>query len=99
MKKFTRSQIMKAAWEIARRAANKFGGKAKQYISEALKMVWVRVKSTVMVPSWFIAKKTGGIRPVEKTVKGFVEKETEKAVLVKVPAIGDNLWVPKSVLV
>ena len=33
-------KIMKKAWEIAKEAVIKFGGKAIQYISKALKIVW-----------------------------------------------------------
>lgn len=38
--------IMKRAWEIAREASAKFGGKASEYISEALKMAWAESKDT-----------------------------------------------------
>lgn len=37
-------QIMKKAWEIAKAAAERFGGKASQYIAEALRMAWAMVK-------------------------------------------------------
>ena len=33
-------QIMKKAWEIAKEAAKKFGGRAVEYIAEALRMAW-----------------------------------------------------------
>lgn len=33
-------QIMTRAWEIARAAVQKFGGKASEYIAEALRMAW-----------------------------------------------------------
>lgn len=36
--------IMCKAWEIARNAAKKFGGKAIEYISGALKMAWKMAK-------------------------------------------------------
>lgn len=36
--------IMTNAWKIAREAANKFGGKAIEYISGALKMAWKMAK-------------------------------------------------------
>lgn len=36
--------IMTNAWEIAREAAKKFGGKAIEYISGALKMAWKMAK-------------------------------------------------------
>lgn len=36
---------MKRAWEIAKEAVVKFGGKAKEYLAGALKMAWAEVKS------------------------------------------------------
>lgn len=36
--------IMKKAWEIAREAAKRFGGKAAQYIAGALRMAWKEVR-------------------------------------------------------
>ena len=35
---------MKNAWGIAKKGAKKFGGKAIEYIAEALKMAWASVK-------------------------------------------------------
>lgn len=35
-----KSVIMKNAWTIAKQGAEKFGGKAVEYISEALKQAW-----------------------------------------------------------
>lgn len=35
-----KKQIMTRAWEIARAAVNKFGGKASEYIKESLRMAW-----------------------------------------------------------
>lgn len=37
-------KVMTRAWEIAREAVKNFGGKAVQYIAEALKMAWAEVK-------------------------------------------------------
>lgn len=36
--------VMKKAWEIAREGAKKFGGKASDYIAEALRMAWALIK-------------------------------------------------------
>jgi hypothetical protein len=36
--------VMKKAWEIAREGQKKFGGKVKEYFSQALKMAWSIVK-------------------------------------------------------
>lgn len=35
---------MRRAWQIAKDAAAKFGGKAKEYLSEAMKMAWAEAK-------------------------------------------------------
>ena len=39
-----KKEIMKNAWGIAKNAAKKFGGKAIEYIAEALKMAWSDAK-------------------------------------------------------
>lgn len=41
-------QVMVRAWEIAKASANKFGGKASEYISMALKMAWTEFKKGVV---------------------------------------------------
>lgn len=38
-------KIMNKAWEIARNAAAKFGGRAVEYIAMALRMAWQEMKS------------------------------------------------------
>lgn len=49
-------KIMTRAWEIAREAAAQFGGKAKQYISGALKMAWAEAKAPAMtVKEWAVS--------------------------------------------
>lgn len=96
MKGYTKSEIMKTAWTIAKTAANKFGGSAKMYFAEALKMVWRKIKSVVIIPSYIIEKNLG-FRPLAKTAKAAVERETEKAVLVRLEC-GATLWCPKSLL-
>ena len=97
MKKYNTKMIMKRAWRIAKSAVKKFGGKAKQYFAEAMKMAWAEAKRTeeVLVPSWFIRKQTGE-RYSAKYVKAYVEKETEKAVLVDLGFL--YFWCPKSIL-
>ena len=32
--------IMRAAWDLAKRAAQQFGGKAKEFFAESLKQAW-----------------------------------------------------------
>ena len=39
-----KKEIMKNAWEIAKEAVEKFGGKAIEYIAEAMKMAWAAIK-------------------------------------------------------
>ncbi|AHD06421.1 hypothetical protein [Paenibacillus larvae] len=36
--------VMKKAWEIAKAAVKKFGGKVKEYFAEALRMAWAEIK-------------------------------------------------------
>jgi hypothetical protein len=38
-------EIMKNAWEIAKKAAQKFGGRAYEYIALALKEAWKEIKT------------------------------------------------------
>lgn len=42
-------KIMIRAWEIAKQGAAKFGGKAKEYFAEALRMAWKEAKTPVKV--------------------------------------------------
>ncbi|HHB3507859.1 TPA: hypothetical protein ACORDH_004993 [Bacillus cereus] len=37
--------VMKKAWEIAHKGQKQFGGKVKEYFTQALKMAWVIVKN------------------------------------------------------
>lgn len=37
-------KVMTRAWEIAKQAVVTFGGKARQYMSEALRMAWKEIK-------------------------------------------------------
>ncbi|MCC8990611.1 MAG: hypothetical protein LM516_07560 [Staphylococcus sp.] len=39
-----KKEVMTNAWKIAKNAAKKFGGKAIEYIAEALKMAWSAIK-------------------------------------------------------
>ncbi|MCT2951110.1 hypothetical protein EFM79_00940, partial [Streptococcus thermophilus] len=40
-----KSQVMSLAWKIAKEAVKTFGGKAIEYIAEAMKMAWAAVKT------------------------------------------------------
>lgn len=55
-------EIMKSAWRIAKEAAAKFGGKAIEYIAQALRMAWEGAKGM---------KKDITERIDELTAKGF----------------------------
>jgi len=52
--------VMKKAWEIARKGQQKFGGKVKEYLAQALKMAWIIVKS--------------GMKYVQITKEGFLNE-------------------------
>lgn len=39
-----KKELMTNAWEIAKEAAKKFGGKAIEYIAGAMKMAWAAIK-------------------------------------------------------
>ena len=39
-------KIMMRAWEIVKNAVAKFGGKAREYMAEALRMAWAETKGT-----------------------------------------------------
>ena len=39
-----KKEVMTKAWEIAKEAVKKFGGKAIEYIAEAMKMAWADAK-------------------------------------------------------
>ena len=41
--------VMIKAWEIAKAAVIKFGGNAKEYIAEAMKMAWAEFKTPVKI--------------------------------------------------
>ena len=57
-----KSKIMKAAWNGAKQAAAKFGGKASQYLSECLKAVWSRLNSVCLVDVTKITAATTGVK-------------------------------------
>lgn len=42
-----KSKIMKFAWQIARKGAKDFGGKAVDYFAEALRKAWSQKKATI----------------------------------------------------
>jgi len=54
-----KSVIMKNAWKIAKKAAEKFGGKSIEYISGALKEAW-EIAKKYMKPQAFDSKNLKG---------------------------------------
>ena len=62
-----KKQIMKRAWEIARTAVKRFGGKASEYIAEALRMAWAQYKACGTT----VAAKKGDIKVVRAWVSHF----------------------------
>ena len=77
--------VMKKAWEIARKGQKQFGGKVSEYLSEALKMAWAIIKKgavkmgIVELRAEEIAKEhiatTGGNADTEFYAKSNAEKE------------------------
>lgn len=74
---------MKRAWEIARKGVEKFGGKASEYIAEALRIAWSETKKVTITTtsgskrnkSW-VAKITG-THPKWKLNREFVDAVEE----------------------
>ena len=96
-------KVMVRAWEIAREAVKKFGGKVKEFFQQALIMAWEEVKTMnsehIVIKSWFLAKNfTEGERYAISVSDLAIEKETEKAVFIR--ATSDygfiKFWCPKS---
>lgn len=95
MKKFNLSQIMKDAWSFYRAGGRTF--------SESLKAAWACAKALahkIVVKSWFLNKEfTSGERyAISVSDDAKVERETEKAILVKwfIEFGTVKHWVPKS---
>lgn len=45
-----KKQVMNRAWEIAKAAVVQFGGKAREYFAEALRMAWAEAKAASVSP-------------------------------------------------
>lgn len=76
-------QVMVRAWEIAKGAVAKFGGKVREYLAEALRQAWAEIKA-VKTPfrlrndkkgkrTW-LAKITG-THPTYKLARTFIETD------------------------
>lgn len=99
-------QVMVKAWEIAKAAVNKFGGKAKEYIAEAMKIAWAQVKTAstitiVEVKNWFVNKNFTSEQAyaINDADRFQIVDETEKAYKLRVATAFGNIvsWFPKSV--
>lgn len=98
-------KVMVRAWEIAREAVKKFGGKVKEFFQQALIMAWREVKmmnnDNISIKSWFLNKNFDSNERYAISVSELgIAKETEKAVFIK--ATSDygviKFWCPKSCL-
>ena len=74
-------KVMVRAWEIAREGAKKFGGKAIEYIAEALKLAWkevkamkekIQMKGSEKQIKWAEDIRKDLIKIVENSKKGFI---------------------------
>ncbi|MCD8916387.1 hypothetical protein K2V61_12640 [Staphylococcus simulans] len=97
-----KSNLFKNAWAIAKQGQKEFGGKAKEYFAEALKMAYKGItlkQAEIEIPEWIVRKNVGNVYVVEKSVLS-VKRETEKALLIHASGkFGDfDFWTPKSVL-
>lgn len=79
-----KKQVMVRAWEIARQAVNKFGGKVREFFRQALIMAWEEVKAPKL------NKITCSRKEVVEFAKNFicemntrVEKTLEKGVSIE----------------
>lgn len=106
----TKRIIMENAWKLARQGAKKFGGKAVEYIAEAMKAAWAAYKA-------LRAKKGGQIAMIlPKFLKeNYSEKkahevynatytildQTEDALYISAMnfPIEHKIWVPKSAVI
>jgi len=76
--------VMVRAWEIARAAVIKFGGKVREYLAAALRQVWLEVKTPAKV-EWELPADTRkfrtwmaritGIHPVYKLERKFINQD------------------------
>lgn len=107
-KTMTMKVLFKNAWTLARKGAKQFGGSVKEYFAKALEQAW-RIKkefenpeSTLEIKQWFMNKNfTREEAMVAEMSDRKVERETEKAVLIKFFGKYGTMtkWVPKSCLV
>ena len=111
----TKKIIMMNAWNIARNGVKRHGGKASDYISEAMKIAWNLYKEmknkkggkVAGFADWFLRKEFVHPSAVQQIVESVyaIKKETKKAFLVIATAfeggveITNEFWAPKSVCI
>lgn len=93
-------KVMVRAWEIAKTAVLKFGGKVKEYFSQALAIAWAEMKNVKTVfsiradkngkRSW-VAKITG-THPTYKVQRSFINAYTTDFVGNKVFELEDGYY-------
>lgn len=71
------ANVMKKAWEIARKGQQKFGGKVKEYFAQALKMAWAIAKNEMKKPEMksLVKEVPFGKATAKVTVTMFTEKK------------------------
>lgn len=112
-KAIDRKAIFAKAWEVAREGASKFGGKVSEYFAFALREAWAEAKKAIKVaiPKWFMEKNKNFESTHCQCVSFFgladISRETEQAILVKLPMITKTgfqtkfakaVWIPKTIL-
>lgn len=112
-KSIDRKAIFAKAWDIARKGAEKFGGKVSEYFAASLREAWAEAKKAirVMIPKWFMDKNNNFESTNCRCVASFgladISKESDKAILVKLPMITKSglhtkfakaVWIPKTIL-
>lgn len=107
--------LMNNAWKIARNGVKRFGGRATDYIAEAMKIAWKLYKELkakkggkiAAIAPWFVRKTFGHESMVQQIAGSIynVKKETAKAYLIEAVAheggidIVNKFWAPKSVCI
>lgn len=75
--------VMSKAWEIAKEGAKKFGGKVKEYFSEALRMAWAVIKEeAVKVKKTLVREIEFGKAVAVVEVTAFTEKKRLDGIVV-----------------
>ena len=97
--------IMKRAWQIAKEAVVKFGGKVKEYFAQSLKMAWAEQKNRgmhVYIKDWFLNKVDIPYYAIPQA-EVMIIRESEKAYFVCMDTettdgetdLSLKIWVPK----